>query len=85
VHGAVDAVKSIMCGADAVQMVSALLRHGPQHLATVLAQLRQWMTEHEYDSIRQMKGSMNLLHCPDRGAIERANYMHLLQTWREPA
>lgn len=85
VHTAVDAVKSIMCGADAVQVVSALLKNGPGHLAVMLDNLRRWMTEHEYSSIRQMKGSMNLLHCPDRGAIERANYMHLLQTWREPA
>lgn len=85
VHTAVDAVKSIMCGADAVQMVSALLRHGPQHVAVVLAELRQWMIEHEYTSIRQMKGSMNLIRCPDRSAIERANYMRLLQTWSEPA
>jgi dihydroorotate dehydrogenase (fumarate) len=73
-----------MCGAEAVQMVSAILRNGPRHLTTVLTDLRQWMDEHEYSSIRQMKGSMNLLRCPDRGAIERANYMHLLQTWREP-
>jgi dihydroorotate dehydrogenase (fumarate) len=82
VHTAIDAIKVIMAGAHAVQMVSALLRNGPDHLRKVREEVNAWMEEHEYESLGQMQGSMNLKHCPDAKAFERTNYMHLLQSWR---
>ncbi len=84
VHSAIDAVKSLMSGAHAVQLVSALLRHGPEHLRTVLDGLRTWLQEHEYTSLGQMVGSMNLAHCPSPAAYERADYVHILQSWHGP-
>jgi len=80
-HSGLDAVKSIMAGASAVQMVSAVLRHGPEHFRAVLGELRRWLDEHEYESVRQMLGSMSLVRCPDPRAYERANYVNLLQGW----
>jgi dihydroorotate dehydrogenase (fumarate) len=82
VHTVLDAVKSIMCGAHAVQMVSALLKLGPSYLKTMIGGLSQWMEEHEYESLQQMQGSMNLLRCPDGDAYERANYVQVLRSWR---
>lgn len=82
VHTPTDALRAIMAGADAVQMVSALLRHGPQHLRTVREAMLHWMEEHEYASLEQMRGSMSHLRCPDPAAFERANYMRVLHSWR---
>jgi dihydroorotate dehydrogenase (fumarate) len=82
VHSALDAVKAVMTGAHAVQMVSALLRGGPGYLKTVRAEMAAWIEAHEYDSLAQMQGSMNLLACPDPQVYERANYMLMLQGWR---
>lgn len=82
VHSAVDAVKAVMAGADAVQVVSALLKNGPDRLRTLRQDLTLWLEEHEYDSLAQMKGSLSLLRCPDPAAHERANYMTILQSWR---
>lgn len=82
VQTAVDAVKATMAGARAVQVVSALLRRGPEYLSVLRADLSNWLEEHEYDSLRQMQGSMNLATCPDPKAYERANYMLVLQGWR---
>ncbi len=82
VHTGLDALKAVLAGAHAVQMVSALLRHGPGHLAVVRAELERWLEEHEYDSLAQAQGSMSLLRCPDPAAFERANYLHVLQSWR---
>jgi dihydroorotate dehydrogenase (fumarate) len=82
VHTVPDAVKAIMAGADAVQLVSALIQHGPEYLGTLQKGLSAWMEEHEYESIGQMRGSMNLERCPDPGAFERANYMRVLQSIR---
>jgi len=82
VHTAEDAIKAIMAGADAVQLVSVLLRHGPDRLASLRRELVHWLEEREYESVAQMRGSMNLLRCPDPSAFERGNYIKLLQTWR---
>jgi dihydroorotate dehydrogenase (fumarate) len=81
VHGALDAVKAVMAGADAVQVVSTLLRHGPDHLANLRRDLALWLEEHEYESLAQMKGSMSLLRCPDPAAHERVSYTAVLQSW----
>ncbi len=82
VHTAVDAVKAVMAGAHAVQMVAALLMQGPKHLTKVKHDLSRWFEEHEYKSLAQAQGSMNLLRCPDPEAFERGNYMKILQTWK---
>jgi dihydroorotate dehydrogenase (fumarate) len=82
VHTLLDVVQSVMTGAHAVQLVSCLLKRGPSHLATLKGELAQWLEEHEYHSLRQMQGSMNLEACPDPAVYERANYMLMLQSWR---
>ncbi len=82
VHTGLDALKAVMCGADGVQMVSALLKEGPKQLMTARAQLEWVLEENEYDSLAQVRGSMSLTRCPDPKAYERINYMHILQNWR---
>jgi dihydroorotate dehydrogenase (fumarate) len=82
VHGGTDAVKAVMVGASAVQVVSALLRHGPQHLSKMLDGMKEWMEQNEYTSMRLMQGCMSHARCPDPQAFERANYMRVLQSWR---
>jgi len=82
VHTAVDAIKAVMAGANGVQVVSALLQKGPGHLRTLREEMIQWMEEHDYESLEQMRGSMNLLGCPDPKAFERANYLRVLQSWK---
>ena len=81
VHTATDAVKSIMAGADAVQVVSAVLRHGPEYLLRLERDLRQWMEANGYASVRQMRGSLSLSTCPDPQAFERANYVRTLHSF----
>jgi len=82
VHTGMDALKAVMAGAHAVQMVAALLHHGPVHLARVRRDLAHWLEEHEYESLRQAQGSLSLLRVPDAEAFERGNYLRILQTWR---
>ncbi len=82
VHTAHDIVKATMAGAHVTQMVSALLVHGPAYVTRLLADLRKWMDEHEWESLDRMRGNMSLQKVPDPAAYERANYMMLLQGWR---
>lgn len=85
VHTALHVVKATMAGAHATQMVSALLAHGAAYLKVVLSELRAWMDEHEWESLSDMRGNMNLAKVPDPAAYERANYMLMLQSWRKAA
>jgi len=82
VHTSQDALKAIMAGASAVQMVAALLINGPKQLTVVRRELTHWLEECEYDSLRQALGSMSLERNPDPEAFERGNYVRALQSWR---
>jgi dihydroorotate dehydrogenase (fumarate) len=68
-----------MAGADATQMVSALLRHGPTHLQTVRREVEEWMKEHEWPALGEMRGNMSLGRIPDPAAYERANFRMALR------
>jgi len=81
VHTAGDVLKSMMAGARAAMMTSALLRNGLGHVRVVLDDVARWMEEHEYDSIRQMQGCMSQRSSPDPGAFERGNYMKVLSSY----
>jgi dihydroorotate dehydrogenase (fumarate) len=82
VHNHLDAVKAVMTGAHAVQVVSGILQQGPDIIRRIREGLTQWLEEHEYDSLEQMRGSMNLLRCPDASMFERANYIRILQGYK---
>jgi dihydroorotate dehydrogenase (fumarate) len=81
IHTVADVIKSIMAGASVCQVVSAILMRGPDYLRTLHDGLVQWMEEHEYESLRQMQGSLSVQRVPNPGALERANYAKILQTW----
>jgi dihydroorotate dehydrogenase (fumarate) len=78
VHTAEDAVKGLLVGADVVMMTSALLHHGPGHVAEVEAGLRAWFDEREYESVAQARGSAAWATGPDPTGFERANYLSVL-------
>ena len=80
-HNAVDVIKAVMTGANVVQLVSALLIHGPDHIGRTLEAIEFWMKEHDYESVKQMHGSMNLARTPNPKAFSRANYMRMLDSW----
>jgi dihydroorotate dehydrogenase (fumarate) len=81
VHSHIEAIKYLMAGADAVMTTSALLRHGIDFLTTLVDGLRSWMEDREYESVRQMKGSMSQINCLDPGAYERANYIKIIESY----
>jgi dihydroorotate dehydrogenase (fumarate) len=81
VHNATDVVKAMMAGARVAMMTSALLKRGISYLDTLATELLVWMGEHEYESIRQMQGSMSRNAVPQPQAFERANYMKVLSSY----
>ena len=87
VHNAEGVLKSVMAGAQVAMTASALLAKGISHLTTMQSDLIRWMEEHEYESIRQMRGSLSRRAVPDPSAFERGNYIKTLSSYtlRQPA
>lgn len=78
VHSAQEAVKLLLVGADVVTLASALLKYGPEHIAVVLQGLRDWMIDHDYASVEELRGALSQRAAPDPAAFERANYLRTL-------
>ena len=83
VHSAREVVKCLLAGADVTMTTSALLQHGVEHLTTLVDGLRQWMQQKGYGSVRQMRGIMSQRLASDPSAFERANYIKMLETYKD--
>lgn len=84
VHGYQEVMKLLLAGADVVHMTSCLLQHGPQRLAQILQDVERWMSEREYESVAQLKGSMSQKNLPDPSAVERASYIRAIRNFEPP-
>jgi dihydroorotate dehydrogenase (fumarate) len=82
VHTHIDVLKAMMAGAKVAMMASTLLHFGEQALAPILKGLEEWIAEREYESIRQMQGSMSQKSVKEPEAFERANYLKVLNSFR---
>jgi dihydroorotate dehydrogenase (fumarate) len=82
IHSSQDVLKALMAGAKVTMMASELLQNGIRRINEIIAEVKLWMDEHEYESVSQMIGSMSQLHCAEPAAFERANYMKTLASYR---
>ncbi|MDP2208637.1 MAG: dihydroorotate dehydrogenase-like protein [Bacteroidota bacterium] len=82
IHTSEDVLKMLMVGANVTMMCSALLENGPKYITKVVNDLQRWMEEHEYESVRQMIGSMSHKSVKEPAAFERANYMKVLNSYK---
>ena len=81
IHGAAEALKLSLAGADAVQVAAALLQHGPRWMQATRAALGHWLEEQGYESLEQARGSLARRAVPDPRVYERMNYMRALTSW----
>jgi dihydroorotate dehydrogenase (fumarate) len=77
-----DGIKAILAGADAVQMVAAILRHGPVYFTMMRDGLVRWMESRQVSSLDDVRGRVDGWE-PDGDLLERANYLRTLQSWKE--
>jgi dihydroorotate dehydrogenase (fumarate) len=73
----------MMAGASVTMLASELLQKGVVRIGTLLAEIEKWMVYHEYESIKQMKGSMSQQTVKEPAAFERANYMKVLSAFKK--
>ncbi|WAR46816.1 dihydroorotate dehydrogenase-like protein [Methylomonas rapida] len=84
-HETPDVIKALLAGADVVHLCSVLLKDGVGRLSAILSEMQQWLEEHEYESIVQLKGSVSQQHAIDPSAYERANYVQVLDSYTAPS
>jgi len=82
IHTTEDVLKAMMAGANVAMMASELLKNGPARTTEILAELESWMTEHDYDSIKQMQGSMSAQAMREPHALRRSNYIKMLNSFK---
>ena len=80
-HTVEDIIKALLAGADVTHLCSVLLEKGPQHLKQLLDELADWLVQHEYESIQQLKGSLSQQHAINPAEYERANYIEVLDSY----
>ena len=78
-----DAIKMLLAGADAVQMVSAFYEHGADYVTKILADLQKWMDQKGYASLNDFKGKLSKLNINDEFAYKRAQYIDILKNSNE--
>lgn len=85
VYGSEDVIKLLMVGANVTMLCSTLLRNGIHHIQPIEQGVREWMEKHEYESVKQMQGSMSQQRCQDPSAFERAQYMRAVTSMQHVA
>ncbi|RMF36821.1 MAG: dihydroorotate dehydrogenase-like protein [Planctomycetota bacterium] len=81
IHRTEEVIKALLAGADVVMLASVLLTHGPEYLQTLLEELERWLSEREYASVRQMRGSVSQQNCASPEGYVRSNYMKALVSY----
>jgi dihydroorotate dehydrogenase (fumarate) len=81
VHTGEDVLKAMMAGACVTNITSEFLHNGVGRVSEILLEITDWMEEHEYVSIQQMKGSMSQQNVSEPAAFERVNYMKVLSSY----
>lgn len=84
IHTYQDVIKALLAGADITMMASVLFEKGTKQIGTILRNTEEWLKEHEYESVAQLKGSMSYKSVKDPAAYERANYMKVIQSIKHP-
>ena len=84
IHRAVDVIKMLLAGADVTMLCSTIIRHGIPQIAMIERDLVDWLEEHEYESVAQIKGSLSQKNCAEPAAFERAQYMKALTGYSLP-
>lgn len=80
IHYAEDILKMLMVGSDVTMLCSTLLKNGINYIQDILEDIQEWMQKHEYESVKQMQGSMSQKSCENPESFERANYMKALKS-----
>jgi dihydroorotate dehydrogenase (fumarate) len=82
IHSSTEVLKMLMAGADVTMLCSVLLQKGLGEIRLIENEMSRWLADHEYQSVRQLQGSMSQKNCADPAAFERAQYMRAIMSYK---
>ena len=83
IHSAADVIKMLMVGADVTMLCSVLMKEGIDVIRKIETEMSEWLSEHDYQSVSQLQGSMSQKYCADPSAFERAHYMRAVMSYKQ--
>ncbi len=83
VHEPIDVVKGVLAGADAIQLVSVLMKDGPARLTALRDELSAWGDRHGCHTIGEMRGCTSLAQAANPQRLERLNYVDTIRSGRD--
>jgi dihydroorotate dehydrogenase (fumarate) len=78
IFSGLDAIKMILAGADAVQVVSTIYKRGINYIESMLIEMEKWMEKKKYNTISEFKGKLSKENMIDPFAYKRAQYVDIL-------
>ncbi len=83
IQNAEDVIRLLLAGADVVQIVSAIYKYQPGHIAKMLEELSAWMDQKGYKTIDEFKGKLARKNMKDPYSYQRAQYVEILMKSEE--
>lgn len=75
IHDGAAVIKQLLAGASAVQVVSAIYKHGGERIAEMLHDLESWMVKHGFGSVSEFRGKISQSKSNNPAAYERVQFM----------
>lgn len=78
-----DAIRMILAGADAVQIVSAIYLNQIEYIKQMNREIERWMDSKGYNSINDFKGKLSRKNSGNKLPYHKAQYMDFMLTTSE--
>jgi len=75
IHNAEGVIKQILAGAVAVQMVSAIYKHGGEYIGKILEEIKTWIQQNKFSKLTDFKGKMSYNQAQNPAVYERIQFM----------
>lgn len=70
-----EVTKALLAGATTTQMATALYKQGASAISEAIAGLQEWLDEHGYLSVDEMRGRLNAMQTGQSNTYERVQFM----------
>jgi len=75
VHDGEAVVKQLLAGATVTQVTSAIYKHGPEYISTIINFLSDWMDDKGFNSVDQVRGRLSQASTENPDVYERMQFM----------
>ena len=82
VHSGAAVVKSLLAGATAVEVCSAIYRNGNGWIASALEFIEEWCRRHNYHNIEEFRAMMSAKDADNADSLERMQFMRYFGGWK---